>query len=76
MMSATVHTKDATEIRVRDVSASAMGGDDFASLSVGEVSILIFDSDTATRLVHAALDAVGILRAIEAKAEMEDERDD
>lgn len=74
MMSATVHTRDATKIRVRDVSAT--GGDDFASLSVGEVSILIFDSATATRLVHAALDAVGILRAIEAKAEMEGQRND
>jgi hypothetical protein len=74
MMSATVHTKDATEIRVRDVSATE--GDNFASLSVGEVSILIFDSATATRLVHAALDAVGILRVIEAKAEMEGQSND
>tara|TARA_R110000744_G_scaffold84961_1_gene166217 strand:+ start:507 stop:755 length:249 start_codon:yes stop_codon:yes gene_type:complete len=74
MMRVTVHTKDHTEIQVRDVSAP--GGDNFASLSVGEVSILIFDSATATRLVHAALDAISILRVIEAKDEMEGQRND
>ena len=76
MLTATICTNDATPIRADRVPQALPDGGDFASLKVGQVALLIFDSEVATQLVHAALDAVVICRAREAKADIEGKHND